>query len=235
MLPPELRRDEKNSMRASPQFWQGLWRRWRGKAPQEKIFIIGFHKTGTSSYGRALQRLGCRVASRLREGQDYQPAEDGALPTFLAQRAESVLEEFDAFQDTPWFLMYEEIFERYPDSRFILTLRDEKAWLKSVQRHFAKKFFPYHEAIYGSLDSFENAESYLRCYRAHNEAVRTFFKGRGHLLEVDLKESDWKTLANFLKVPCPSGDFPHANQGDDRGLWVSKLRDQLKQLYYGRG
>lgn len=235
MLPRELRRNEKNSMRASPQFWQGLWRRWRRQTPQQKIFIIGFHKTGTSSYGRALQRLGCRVASRFREGQDYRAAENGSLTAFLIDRAESVLEQFDAFQDTPWFLMYEELFQRYPNANFILTVRDENTWLKSVQRHFETKFFPYHEEIYGSLDTYENAETYLSCYREHNNAVRTFFKGRGHLLEVDLADSNWKSLSDFLEVSCPSGSFPYANQGSDRGRLVIMIRDKLKQLFYGRG
>ena len=70
MLFPELYRKEINSMRPSKEFMMGLFHGF-GTFKTKKYFVIGFHKTGTSSMGKALQIVGFRVCGSLKEGYDY--------------------------------------------------------------------------------------------------------------------------------------------------------------------
>ena len=80
-----------------------------------KVFGIGFHKTGTSSLGTALEVLGYRVCSakmylvKQLEKNNVEPALELA-------------EQYDAFQDFPWPLIFKEPDEQYPNSKFILTI-----------------------------------------------------------------------------------------------------------------
>ena len=50
---PEFKKSEVNSMKASKAFWLGIFSRVFVSRKQ-KVFIVGFHKTGTSSMGKSL-------------------------------------------------------------------------------------------------------------------------------------------------------------------------------------
>ena len=102
-------------------------------ASSPKIFCIGFYKTGTTTLFEALQVLGFRTINGDKPGS-YAGADDGStmlrqieagdfnLPTF---------ELFDAFTDNPYFRLWREMYARFPNARYILTVRDEKQWIDS--------------------------------------------------------------------------------------------------------
>lgn len=128
---------------------------------------------------------------------------------------------FDAFEDTPWFLLYRECAVRYPDARFILTLRrDATTWLRSGERHdkrenqagqiaaCAKQIFIDYYSQKG-ID-FNDPES---LYAYHNKDVAQFFAAQPHrLLTVCWENGDgWQELSNFLRQASPSLPFPHEN------------------------
>ena len=69
------------------------------------------------------------------------------------------LDRYDAFQDNPWPLLYRELDERCPGSRFVLTLRPTQDWLDSVVHHFGAKDTPMREWIYGVGHPLGNEES----------------------------------------------------------------------------
>ena len=98
---------------------------------QSKIFAIGLSKTGTTSLARALEILGYKT-------RDYL-----GVTNFRAGDLSSIeLEEIDAndaFTDTPIPSFYRELDVKYPGSKFILTVRDTDAWLKSCKKQFTKK------------------------------------------------------------------------------------------------
>ena len=97
-----------------------------------KVFGIGFHRTGTSSLGRALEQLGYNVCGNFIHNETN-------LGDTLHQRAYDMAERYDAFQDFPWPLLYRELDKRYPGSRFILTTRNTDAWVRSVLKHVGAK------------------------------------------------------------------------------------------------
>lgn len=99
-----------------------------------KVFCLGFQKTGTSSVGLALERLGRSVAG-------YHPfrhlADQVDLDLERVWRiALPVAEAHDAAQDTPWPILYRRLDEAFPGAKFIHVVRDPGAWIDSVRTDF---------------------------------------------------------------------------------------------------
>ena len=178
---------------------------------EPKIFCIGFQKTGTTSLGLALGKLGYRVCGPV--GVTNPGIRYKALDWALEKTPY-----YDAFEDNPWPLLYKELDQRFPGSKFILTYRHPRAWIKS-----AKKYFGYYEAaaevwIYDGVGSpIGNQRRFLKRYKQHNKEVRDYFAGRPHdFLEIDLTKStdeeNWDRICAFLGHPVPHGmPFPRAN------------------------
>ncbi|AWM13010.1 hypothetical protein DI487_03455 [Flavobacterium sediminis] len=232
MIFPEFVRNEVNSMKPSGEFFAGLFRRIFNKR-KEKVFVIGYHKTGTSSLGKAMLTLGFRVCGSLKEGYGYKDS-DKAFPEYLMEQAQPLFDKYDAFQDTPWFLLYKELYYRFPEAKFILTIRDEEKWIKSMQGHFGKNSYPYHDYIYEDSDMFSDSEKYIQVYKQHNSSVREFFKDKPkQLLEINLKEDDkWEKICTFLNVKVPQRDFPHVNKASSRTALGTKIKKFIKKVLY---
>lgn len=194
---------------------------------QQKIFCIGFQKTGTSSLGQALTILGFKV-------QGPAHTRNPLIKDKLVELSLPLIEHSDAFQDNPWPILYKILDDTYPGSRFILTERDPEGWIKSVLHHFGKKSTPMRELIYGVGCPEENEDVYIKRFIDHNMDVREYFKDRADdLLILNLKHNNsWNLLCKFLNKPIPSCPFPHANVGKTRKsdknprwkTWLRKLR-----------
>jgi hypothetical protein len=203
-----------------------------------KIFGIGFYKTGTTTLYAALRTLGYHTVNGDKPGS-YPGADDGAtmiqqidagdfrLPTF---------EMFDAFTDNPYFRIWREIYALYPDARYILTVRDEDAWIASCVKFFRhRRIRPMRVWLFGphanpARDA-ASRQAWLDAYRAHNAAVRAHFASRPQqFLEFDpTRETSWERLCEFLGAPVPEDrPWPHANptrlDAPWRPLWRSLRR-----------
>jgi len=176
-----------------------------------KVFCIGFHKTGTTSIGEALELLGFRVT-----GPNGSRDRDIANTVHLL--AESLVVEYDAFQDNPWPILYREMDEKCPGSKFILTLRDPESWIRSQVKQFGTKETPMRRWIYGVGGPKGNEEIFLERFNRHNREVREYFADRPEdLLVMDLAAGDgWEKLCPFLGKDVPRIPFPHANKATDR-------------------
>ncbi len=134
----------------------------------------------------------------------------------------ATLERHYAFSDLPFPLLYKELDAAYPGSKFVLTIRPEDAWLKSVRDHWDPAINPWrsqwddapfthklHHILYGQKTF--NAEVFLSRYRRHNAEVLEYFRDRPKdLLVVDVaKGMQWGALCAFLDRPVPSAPFPH--------------------------
>lgn len=234
MLFPELHKSQINCMKPSKELLFGLFHRLGGK-PRQKVFVIGFHKTGTSSLGKALQLLGYKVCGSLKEGFGVSTKSKTYKEDLMTIAGNvKLFDTYNAFQDTPWFLLYEELYVKFPEAKFILTIREEQSWLQSVQKHFASGNFAYHSFIYNSLDSLMEAEHYVETYKNHNDNVISFFKKeQADLLVLDIKASNkWKLLSDFLQLEAPKTEFPHANKAKDRYSFAAKIKRGIKKIYY---
>jgi hypothetical protein len=183
-----------------------------------RVFGIGMHKTGTTSLKRALDMVGypCAHWPSAHWAKNVWSDVSGAGNSAL-------LERHLAACDLPITMLFRELDHAYPGSKFILTVRDERDWLRSVRGHFspANPFFqdwdhdPWthraHLLLYGRKKFDE--EVFLKRYRQHNTEVREYFRRRpGDLLEIDLgADHGWHELCGFLRCQIPDAKFPWEN------------------------
>jgi hypothetical protein len=182
-----------------------------------RVFGIGLHKTGTTSLNAAFKIL----------GMDSFHWGAGEAPMIWHEMAalgrSKTLEQWYALSDLPIPLLYQKLDKTYPGSKFILTVRDEAAWLQSVQRLWSHEYNPtrwvwdvypfsnqIHTELYGRKDF--DAAVFLARYRRHNAEVRAYFKDRpGDLLIMDMSDG-WASLCEFLGKPVPDEPYPYKNK-----------------------
>lgn len=139
-----------------------------------KMFGIGFHKTGTSSFGEAMRILGYnRVAN-------FTPSLLPAIKAGDLREIQRFCEQFDGFEDNPWPLLYRELDKLFPGSKFVLTVRPTDEWIRSVRKHFGGSNTEMREWIYGPEhgDPIGSEEVYMSRYERHNDEVRNYFAAR---------------------------------------------------------
>lgn len=197
-----------------------------------KIIGIGFQKTGTSTLREALKILGYTV-------KDTTPR--ALIPILRGnfKKVLRILKNYDALEDTPWYIIYKELDVMIPGSKFILTIRDEESWYTSVSKHIGDLRAAHHEWIYGRGKGLpkEDKENTISVYRKHATEVKEYFKDRpGDLLVLDFTKGDkWEKLCEFLGKEIPAIPFPHYNKTSEvekrkfgPKKKVRKLRQRIK-------
>ncbi len=189
-----------------------------------KIIGVGFHKTGTTSLGEALVILGYRVK--------------GVTPKALIPilrgnytKVLNIIEGYDALEDAPWFKLFKELDEYLPGSKFILTIREEESWFRSLSKHAGQIRTAQREWIYGRGKGIpiDNKENTIATYKNHNHEVLDYFKNRqSDLLVMDLSEGDqWTKLCEFLNQDIPDVPFPHKNNSKENKR-TSTIKSQFR-------
>lgn len=197
-----------------------------------KVFGIGLNKTGTTTLAQCLQHFGYRHATsnleltRLVERNDIEP---------VLRFAEA----YDSFEDWPWPLIYRQLDERFPGSKFILTTRKSgDVWLGSLKKH-ALLTGPteFRRIAYGYPSPDGRDAEHLARYQQHNDEVRRYFSDRPQdFLEVCWETgSGWTELAGFLGHAVPDAPLPHSNRSDRKRkrLLLARAR-RLAQRVVGR-
>lgn len=206
------------------------------KRNKNKIFVIGRNKTGTTSINKAFEDLefilgNQRVAEKLQNFYlkgDFEP---------IINYCKSA----EVFQDYPF--SYPETFKHidkaFPNSKFILTIRDNpEQWYHSVIKFHAKLFgkgkIPTKQdlenAIYvekgwiwknfsffynpPDLKDIYNEGNLKKSYINYNKEILEYFKNRPNdLLVLNLNEKGaYQKYINFLDVESPFNDFPWENK-----------------------
>lgn len=167
-----------------------------------KVFGIGLSRTGTKSLHKALCLLGFRAIH-------YPPLD----------HLSDILQYFDAATDTPIACSFRNLDSLYPDSRFILTVRDSRSWLASAELFFSSTPLPaepwrveVRQRTYGVLEW--DRDAFLNAYQRHVEAVLNHFANRPEqLLVIDITAGEgWEKLCPFLELPAPGAAFPRARE-----------------------
>lgn len=205
-----------------------------------KVFGIGFQKTGTSSLDEAFRILGYRTdkgvfinTAAKRNSILIDPPLTNAK---VLERVLPIAREKEAFSDNPWPLLYRELDDLFPGSKFVLTVRDPQRWIASLLRHYGDRESDLLEWLYGCRTVSGNEARCLAVHEAHNAAVRKYFAPRASsLLEMDIEQTqDWLALCAFLGKSVPAIPFPHANAADERdrkrsGTW-RRIRDKVRGI-----
>ena len=190
-----------------------------------KVVGIGFGKTGTTTLAHCMRHLGYRHRSWNRDL--YDAYAQGDMNTIWR-----TVETHDSFDDHPWPMLYRQIDERYPGSKFVLTVRrDVDTWLRSLQTKTMRRVERtrvWH--IFGMEHGRFDADKARRMYLEHNAAVHAYFKDRPNdLLEICWECGDgWEQLAPFLGHAIPAEPIPHANKTrDERSFRLNELKRKL--------
>lgn len=198
---------------------------------KNKVIGVGLNKTGTSTLGIFLKRLDYKHASCHTAALElYKNGQKGLLL--------EVLNYYDSVEDYPWPLLFKEIYERYPDSKFILTKRlSGEVWYKSLESHIKrvkKTHIKYEPYLIGIGDPLLNKEKYIEFYEKHNEAVVDFFADKkDSLLSVCWEEGDGiPELEQFLGVEKCNFELPHANKANNTILRKNLGRVKGKLKHY---
>jgi len=196
------------------------WRRVTGKptvtpARPDKVFCIGLGRTGTTTFGNCMQRLGYRHLGWV--GGDGGLRRDLGLLAMIDEQAFiTYLDAFDSADDYPIPLWYARLAERYPSARFVLTTRASAGqWADSIIGEFNRKQSNEGDNLWyeGDLYAPDRRSRLLSRYDAHLAAVRAFFAGSPRLLEVCWERGDgWPELCGFLGLAVPMVPFPHTNK-----------------------
>ena len=209
-----------------------------------KIICVGIGKTGTTSISKALRHLGYTVFDWEEHVFDFQDHWVDVFQNFAQLDVKRVYKHADAVVDARGNFFWEEILEAYPDSKVILSKREEDSWLKSlvnqlqvfeavISRRFLAVLSPtsrkqifilysHLTAILGSADP--KSACVLRTrYRMHNHRVKSLVPPE-KLLVYNVKQG-WKPLCDFLGCEVPTVAFPHENvKGEIAEVPLSETR-----------
>ena len=179
----------------------------KGNKRFNKIFGIGANKTGTKSLAKALDLLGFRCSHWEHHGEMSRQYVNNQFRFDFLQR-------YDAIADLPVPSLYTELDREYPDSKFILTVRDLQSWIDSEKVHHSKLEGPIFEVflMYGSW--YFDQDMFISRYQEHCRRVIEYFKNRKEdLLVMDICGGDgWQKLCPFLEIDEPEVSFPHFNK-----------------------
>ena len=193
-----------------------------------KIICAGVGKTGTKSIAKALRHLGLTVFDWEEQTFDFQDHWVDVFQNGAQLDVKRVYQHADAIVDAPGNFFWEEILEAYPDSKVILSEREEDSWLKSavnqvqvieavISRRFwcvlsptsRKRFFVIYSVINSLLGSANPKSAFIlrKRYREHNHRVKALVPPE-KLLVYNVKQG-WKPLCDFLGCEVPTIAFPH--------------------------
>ena len=166
------------------------------------IFGCGLSRTGNTSLGQALKIL------------DYNPIK---YPLNF-QELGSI---YNAAVDITVIAWLDELDSKFPDAKWILTVRNTNDWLNSCENFFNRslsnfdtsiqdEFMQIRKIVYGS-DSFDRLQ-WLDIYNNHYKRVVRKFPDEQKLLILNLKnDNPWGKLCAFLEKPIPLVQFPYLN------------------------
>ena len=168
-----------------------------------KIFGLGLSRTGTTTLNRVLNDLGFNTI--------HYPSSRKVL--FSTNN--------DGANDIPVINYFEELDQKFPNSKFILTTRNKEKWLKSIVHYLGRKkdwkmsnwTIENRTKVYGS--PFPDYEQCSKVYDNHEEKIRNYFKERPQdFLVLDICGGDNpKKLYEFLNVDHePPESFPNENK-----------------------
>lgn len=207
----------------------------RERKRRQKIFCIGFNKTGTTSLTKVFKKHKYKVAPQNLGEKLFKDWAENNFTNII-----KLCERYKAFQDRPFSMpnTYKHLDEAFPNSKFILTVRSSSdEWYNSFIR-FQKKIFGgkltpnssilkrstycYKGWMYDVIksqyntpdDDLYNKEKLVSVYSKHNKEVIEYFKDRpDDLLVMNLKDKDsYQKFCKFVEERPRLETFPHLNR-----------------------
>ncbi|CAK8694534.1 unnamed protein product [Clavelina lepadiformis] len=228
-----------------------------------KIILAGFSKTGTKSMAVALQELGFVVYDYMdhfwyHDKEWKRISEKGATDEDFRQMYDGV----DAVTGAPAYHFWEEIQHAFPDTKIILTTREEEVWFKSwvkqadvqtrnktfqwiqILSPTGWRYFRFYQTwvrmLYGlSVKSpfdfnFHYNPTLNKSNFRHHQAYCLQNAPKDKLLVFNVNQG-WEPLCKFLGKSIPDKPFPRVNV---KGVLISilmKSHPAFHQMYKEAG
>ena len=96
-----------------------------------KIFNISLHRSGTGSFHSFMESGGIDSLHYPKAGWDSRHSKFSDIASDFIKD----FSEYKAFCDIPVPSIYNELDKQFPDSKYILLIRDVDCWIKSTRRH----------------------------------------------------------------------------------------------------
>ena len=205
-------------------------------AKKDKVFCIGNNKTGTTSMAKIFKELGLAVGPQ----EPFELLINDWYNNDYTKLLEAVKYKGVAFQDIPFSLpnTYKVLDKHFPNSKFILTVRDSpEAWYKSITSFHGKLFangniptkadlqnaeyiykgwmWDVNRMLYNTPeDDIYNEAILKQQYIDHNKDVIAYFKDQPEkLIVVNLKDKDLlPRVCKFLSVKQKINEIPWENK-----------------------
>jgi hypothetical protein len=141
-----------------------------------------------------------------------------------------IVENHNCLVEFPWASIFQQIERWYPESFFILTIRDTDKWLESVCRQFDKQKNPetaggadFRNWFFGGPFPDKNKSKYVERYKEHNQAVKSYFGNKKNFLVVDWQKDGWEKICYLFEKDIPNQPLPHMNKGTIHGKEIMHL------------
>lgn len=179
---------------------------FRTKLSPPQVFGVGLGKTGTTTLNQVLNELGYNSV--------HYPL---SLNTILDGT-------YNAAADTLIAIQYKYLKQKFPEAKFICTIRNKQLWLDSFENHFKKpstKALTYNDRamslrneLYGS--TVFSRENYSNVFSEHIDGIlHVFNKDMDKILFLDITDpvqDPWGKICGFLNCSVPAIKFPHLNK-----------------------
>ncbi len=186
-----------------------------------KIFLVGSNKTGTTSINMALASLGYKVLHPFRVFNNW----DIYFNDFVNCRYERLyrlVDNHDVVKDRPFNHgdFYRILDAQYPNSKFILSVREPESWYGSYQRWNKKiglRDKPFYRLVsqscYGIDDFIANKEKMIEVYENRNKDIIEYFDNREDFCCISVSDDCcWEKICGLLGKDIPAFSFPHSNR-----------------------
>lgn len=219
----------KNKIKKLKESFEDFWNR-----NDNKIFVIGFNKTGTTTVHHALLRLGISVGDQVQAELLTENISNNSFDSLI-----NYCQTAQAFQDIPFSIpnVYKVLDDKFPNSKFILTIRDsDEQWFNSLLTHHSRIWgqdgaAPTKENLASAVYRYEglplkmistvfgdgefyDKKSYCRIYNKHNYDVIKYFRNRPKdLLIINVSDKDsYLEFCSFIKKRPKGKTFEWKNK-----------------------
>lgn len=207
-----------------------------------EVIGAGFGRTGTLSLKYAVEELlggPCHHMYEVMHNREQWPlwleAVEGENPDW-----DRIYQGYSAAVDWPTAFYFEELVEKYPESKVILTMRDFESWYESMIHTIFYEMTKYWWVKMFTQNAFQKMARKMilvktfelkhfdidfarKVYEEHIERVRAVVP-KNRLLEFNVAQS-WQPLCDFLDVKAPEKPFLRIN-----GLEEFKSKKYFEQL-----
>lgn len=180
-----------------------------------KVFCIGLSKTATMSITYYMRKLGFKSKHWIG---------DSNISNIIEE-----VKKYDFLSDIPIPIYFKKLDKEFPNSKFILTVREINSWLRSCKKHFSNRkggaSKDFRLKLYG-INGYDK-KKFIKVYKDHHKNVKEYFKERNNdLLILDIIGGDSPDkITEFLDIDSNNKKFPHSNKSNYK--WKKKYFNNI--------